>query len=539
MKIVLIKFFLFCGVLGGAFSFSFAQTPDNKVNLPDTPLGKIAARWLEAINDGDAKKIEFFVENNFSTAALKEQSATTRTAFFRKLHQQSGGLTIVRVTPAIGEMPMWIVARSKRGNRFARVGMGIDHSDLGKLSGLGVDAADDPNEKKMADAFPEPLSETEIIATIRKYVEKRAGEKRFSGVVLIAKDDRVLFHQAYGLSNREAKIRNTPKTKYHLASVGKMFTAASIARLVKEGKLSFEDTVGKILPDFPNEAIKKITIHQLLTHSAGMGTFFESPGIERGKVYPNSMAEIEVYKDEKLFFVPGARWRYSNAGFSLLGAIIERVSGKTYDEYVRENVFRPLGMSDETNGEVSGKSPLVSILYTQSPDDPLGIEPYRAVGGMIDQIGTGFGGGYANTGDLFKFARAYRTGKLLGAEMSDILATGKVVEDERNQARWGYGIKERTINGEIVRGHSGGGRTDLQMLWNSGYTVIIQTNQTPPPVTVVSNEIVAFLTKQIQARKRANAAYDSKTSKENVNERFNFEFVKIPTGEFLMNSTKK
>jgi CubicO group peptidase (beta-lactamase class C family) len=123
---------------------------------------------------------------------------------------------------------------------------------------------------------------------------------------------------------------------------------------------------------------------------------------------------------------------------------------------------------------------------------------------MIDQIGTGFGGGYANTGDLFKFARAYRTGKLLGAEMTEILVTGKIAEDERNQMRWGYGIKERTINGEIVRGHSGGGRTDVQMLWNAGYTVIVQTNQTPPPVTVVSNEIVTFLTKQVHARKRAN-----------------------------------
>ena len=497
---------LICTLLSG--SVVFAQTKND--TLLDTPLGKIIAQWLEAVNDGDAAKIKTFVENNFSAAALKEETATKRATFFRKLHEQSGGLTIVQVTPPIGEFPMAIIARSKRGNRFVRLTTALDRNEPDKLSGLGADRTDDPHEKKLADLFPEPLGEKELIASIGKYVEKRAGENRFSGVVLVAKDDRVLFHRAYGLANREAKIKNTLETKYHLASVGKMFTAASIAKLVKAGKLSFEDTVGKILPDFPNEEIKKITVHQLLTHSAGMGTFFESPGIERGKVYPNSTAEIVVYKDEKLFFAPGARWRYSNAGFSLLGAIIERVSGKTYAEYVRENVFRPLGMSGKSNGEAAGKSPLVSILYTQSPDDPLGIEPYRAVGGMIDQIGTGFGGGYANTGDLFKFARAYRTGKLLGAEMTEILATGKVAEDERNQSRWGYGIKERTINGEIVRGHSGGGRTDVQMLWNSGYTVIVQTNQTPPPATAVSNEIVAFLTKQVKTRERANAAYDSK-----------------------------
>ncbi len=504
MKSVLVKIVLFFAVAGGAFSFSFAQTPDKKVELPDTPLGKIIARWLEAVNDGDAAKIKIFVENNFSDGALKQEGATKRAAFFLKLHEQSGGLTIMQFTPPIGEYPMALIARSKRGNRFVRLTTALDRNESDKLSGLGTDRTDDPHEKKFADLFPKPLGEKDMITAIRNYVEKRAGENRFSGVVLVAKDDRVLFHRAYGLSNLEAKIKNTLETKYHLASVGKMFTAASIAQLVKAGKLSFEDTVGKILPDFPNETIKKITIHQLLTHSAGMGTFFESPGIERGKVYPNSTAEIAVYKDERLFFAPGARWRYSNAGFSLLGAIIERVSGKTYAEYVHENIFRPLGMSSKSNGEIAGKSPLVSILYTQSPDDPLGIEPYRAVGGMIDQIGTGFGGGYSNSEDLFKFARAYRTGKLLGAEMTEILATGKVTEDERNQSRWGYGIKERIINGEIVRGHSGGGRTDVQMLWNSGYTVIVQTNKTPPPVTVVSNEIVTFLTKQVQARKRAN-----------------------------------
>jgi hypothetical protein len=102
---------------------------------------------------------------------------------------------------------------------------------------------------------------------------------------------------------------------------------------------------------------------------------------------------------------------------------------------------------------------------------------------------------------LFKFVRAYRAGALFGRETTETVAAGKIPEDERNQSRWGYGIKERIINGEIVRGHSGGGRTDVQMLWNAGYSVIVQTNQTPPPVTALSNEIVGFLAAQTRLRK--------------------------------------
>jgi hypothetical protein len=137
-KIVLVKFILFIGFSSAAFSVSFAQTIDEKIALPDTPLGKIAGAWLETINGGDAEKIKLFVENNFSIGALKQQSTAERAAFFRKLLEQCGGLTIVQVTPAIGEMPMWIVARSKSGNRFVRVGMGIDHSEPSKLAGLGA-----------------------------------------------------------------------------------------------------------------------------------------------------------------------------------------------------------------------------------------------------------------------------------------------------------------------------------------------------------------------------------------------------------------
>jgi CubicO group peptidase (beta-lactamase class C family) len=335
-----------------------------------------------------------------------------------------------------------------------------------------------------------------MIAEIKRAIEIRAQNGDFSGAILIAKDDRILLNVAYGYADREAKILNTTKTQFHLASVGKMFTAAAIATLVKKGKISFTDTVGKLLPDFPNREIaEKVRVHHLLTHSAGLGTFFESSGFNPRKQYRTATEEVEVYKNEPLFFEPGAKMRYSNAGYSLLGAIIERVSGKTYLEYVRENVFKPLGMIDTGTNSVEVPATGGAVLYQPTDVDPFGLEPYNANRGILRSQPTGFGGGFSTSADLFKFARAYNTGKFLGQELTETMIAAK---DGRN---WGYGIVESKVNGETVRGHSGGGRADVAILWNSGYTVIVQTNATPPPAAALSSQIVRFITKQLSLRK--------------------------------------
>jgi CubicO group peptidase (beta-lactamase class C family) len=342
-----------------------------------------------------------------------------------------------------------------------------------------------------------------MIAEIKNQVARRANDGAFSGVVLIAKDDKILLHVAHGLAERSFNVPNNLNTKFNLASVGKMFTATAVAQLVKQGKISYNDKLIRHVPDFPNKAAaEKITILQLLTHTAGLGSLFDSPGYERLRRYRSSQDELSAFADEALFFEPGVRWRYSNAGYVTLGAVIERVSGMNYIDYVREHIFKPLGMNDTDSYAHDEIVPNMSVLYIQSPDDPLGIEPYVADHILAGYRGNGEGGGYSTALDLLKFARSYRTGKLLGEEAQAVLVNAKTDEDGKGVNLWGYGVKQTTVNGEIVRGHSGGGRTHLQMLWNSGYTVIVQTNAVPPPVTALSNEVVRFMTKQISLRKK-------------------------------------
>jgi D-alanyl-D-alanine carboxypeptidase len=479
------------------------QRAAQRIELPDTTLGRIMREWFAVIESGKEEEIKSFVENRISANAFRfQQSAAEYVAFFRKLHEQSGGLEILQVTPETGVQPLSIIAKSKRGEHFARIQAGLDNAEKAKLAGLGIDKTQSPAAMKLS-AISKPLSEKEMIAAIKKDLDRRAAAGDFSGVVLIAKGDEILLAQAYGFADREAKIPNTTDTKFHLASAGKMFTAVAIARLVKEGKLSYTDTVAKVLPDYPNQEVAaRVTIHQLLTHTAGMGTFFESPGFVRGKTYRNSTEEMAVYQDEKLFFEPGTRWRYSNAGYSLLGAIVERVSGKTYLQYVRENIFKPLGMSQTYTNSFGLSAPKTSVFYTQSPQDPLGLDPYLADKTLARSQATGFGGGFSTAPDMFKFLRAYRTGKLLGAETIQKMVNSKVNEGGKSARRYAYGIEEVESNGELVRGHSGGSRTDVQMLWNSGYTVIVLINAVPLPVSATSNDIINFITKQNAMRSR-------------------------------------
>ena len=478
-----------------------AQTPAPE--FPPTPLGRLARDWLDVINGGDEAAVRRFVEGGFSPNALRLRAVEEYVRLFAKLRQQSGGLELLRVTPPTSAAPMFILARSRRGDRHVRISTGFDEA-TGKLSGMGFDRVESP-EAQRQNAWPERVAgEAEMISAVKAYVERRAAADLFSGVVLVAKDDRILLHVAHGLADQSSKTPNRPDTTFHLASVGKMFTSAAVARLVAEGKLSYSDTVAKLLPDYPNQEVaRKITVHHLLTHTSGLGTFFNSPGYDAKRRYRDARDEFTAFKDEPLFFEPGAGYRYSNAGYSILGAIIERASGQNYLAYLREHIFAPLGMNDTDVNTPERIAPNTSVLYTQSPDDPLGADPFVPNLSFSSSRPTGFGDGHSNAADLFKFARAIRTGRLLGEEATRLHVTGKVSEAGPAGQLYGYGFTERTVNGEVVRGHSGGGRTDVQMLWGSGYTVIVQTNRLPPPATALANEITRFITKQISAARAA------------------------------------
>nr|MBA3785609.1 beta-lactamase family protein [Acidobacteriota bacterium] len=339
-------------------------------------------------------------------------------------------------------------------------------------------------------------ADTNITRELETYLGNLYKEDKFSGAVLVAKDGVPIFEKAYGLANKNTNAANNTETKFNLGSNNKMFTAVAIAQLAERGKLSFDDTIGKHLPDYPNKSVAdKVTIHQLLTHTSGMGDyqndkFFEQ--LDRTKTLADL---LPFYAGEPLAFEPGAKFQYSNAGFAVLGLIIEKVSGKNYFDYVRENIFKPAGMKNTDSYERGANVKNLAVGYTraklsdQGQPDPNA--PRHENTQMRPRRGSSAGGGYSTVGDMLKFAVALQNNKLLSKKFTEIVTTGKF-DVGGPMGKYAYGFGDKIFNGKHIVGHNGGGPgtgANFDMFPELGYTAIIFSNLDSPAMFPVITKI--------------------------------------------------
>src|SRR5690606_22906737 len=182
------------------------------------------------------------------------------------------------------------------------------------------------------------------------------------------------YREVVGFSDREAALPNTADTRFNLASMDKMFTAIAIGQMVEAGKLSFDTKLIDVLPDYPNQdAAETITIRHLLTHSAGLGSLFDRPGYDKSKPYDFVSGLFYAFASEPLFYEPGTRAIYSNEGFVVLGAIVEKLSGQSWFDYVQVNVLDKAGMKDTGHPLRDHPWPRKAVGYKFDRDDPLGL----------------------------------------------------------------------------------------------------------------------------------------------------------------------
>jgi CubicO group peptidase (beta-lactamase class C family)/predicted aspartyl protease len=290
---------------------------------------------------------------------------------------------------------------------------------------------------------------TAVVTDLTAAVDTAAAQGKFSGVVLLAENGKPVMTKAWGFADAAQKIPNKPDTKFNLGSINKIFTQVAIGQLAAAGKLSLDDTIRKNLPDYPSPVADKITIQQLIEHKSGMGDFF---GPEYLAAPPSSIRKLADYlplfASKPLEFEPGTSQRYSNAGYVVLGLIIERVSGRTYYDYVRDHIFKPAGMTDTDSYAIDAKVSNRATPQTKRGETQL---PGR---------GSSAGGGYSTAGDLLRFAQALRSEKLLPKKLTDWAF--------RNDAKRSLG----------VAGGSPGINT--VMLMGSPYTLIVLSNFDPP-----------------------------------------------------------
>ena len=266
--------------------------------------------------------------------------------------------------------------------------------------------------------------------------------------------------------------------------MNKMFTAVAVAQLVEKGKLSFDDPLSKFLPDFPNkEAAKKIKIKHLLTHTSGLGNFFNRKFNESSKELFRTVSEqMELARSETLAFEPGSRWAYSNTEFLALGAVIEKVTGQNYYDYVRENIYRQSGMTDSDAYDLDLVNPNLALGYEKDFTD----SGVRFRNNLFKHVikGTPAGGGYSTVEDLLKFDIALRSNTLVSSEYTKLLLTAK---PEINSPGYGYGFS--TNAKRSIAGHNGsfpGISSNLDMFLANGYTAVVMPNYSGASMPVIS-----------------------------------------------------
>jgi CubicO group peptidase (beta-lactamase class C family) len=283
-----------------------------------------------------------------------------------------------------------------------------------------------------------------IKCKINEYIEAYNKLWPFSGAIVVLNNGEIIFNKSYGMTSIEHSAANTANTKYKIASLTKQITCMGIMILKERGLLNAHDSINKFFPDYP-EFNKRITIHHLMTHTSGLCSKFSvvDPYLMLGKRLYTHKEVFDLFKDMPLEFEPGESWSYCYFGYYLLGVIIERVSGKSYIEFLKDNIFDPLGMNNTDLDDYIEIIPNKASGYYASNE--------KLVCSEIDTMSVFSAGAlYSTTQDIFLWDEALYSEKLVSKEtMNEIFTPYK--ED------YGYGwIIDKNLNRNRVR-HSGGG----------------------------------------------------------------------------------
>jgi D-alanyl-D-alanine carboxypeptidase len=306
---------------------------------------------------------------------------------------------------------------------------------------LPLGAADAPA------AAPKPAGPTVAIDALLKasYPADRPG-----AAVIVTKDGETLFEKAYGMADLELGVPLRPDMVFRLGSITKQFTATAILMLAEEGKLSLQDPIEKHLPGYPTQG-HTITIEHLLTHTSGIQSYTDIPGWMTTRVLsPMTVQElVDAFKKEPMQFAPGERYAYNNSAYVLLGAVVEKASGKTYEAFVTERIFQPLGMTASYYGSTERIIPRRAPGYTQEGDQPRNArylsmtQPYAA-GSLVSTVE-----------DLARWDAALYTERLLKRASLEKAWTPFVLKSGKATG-YGYGWGISKLRGRRSIDHGGG-----------------------------------------------------------------------------------
>ena len=433
--------------------------------LSEVRLQAMLTRWLDAFNSSNPADYRAFISAYIPDGLpyIEDDLA---------IRDVSGGLQLIRSeVPAPNQI--FGIVKDRSWDRFSKVVLTAE-SDA-RLSDISFRGAPTPKDFTIT-----RLGEDEALRAFQEKLQTEDKAGRLSGAALVAKGDRTLLRRAYGMANIAQSTAATPDTRFCIGSMGKMFTAVATLQLVQSSGLHLDAAIATYLPNYPNAVLaKKVTVEQLLAHTGGTGDIFGPSYDGHAEVSPAKF--IQLYGARDLAFEPGSKWFYSNYGYILLGAIIERVSGKDYRAYFDEHIFRPAGMHSTS----PAASPTGATAIPYSGATATGLKP------LAPYFGTPAGGGYSTVDDFLAFARAIQTNRLLDAKHTELLKVGRV---DTGNGFYSLGLSVRSRNGEPCYGHGGsapGVSGDLTIYPRSGYITAVLCNR-GYPLAQNASEYVGF-----------------------------------------------
>ena len=495
------SFIVFTSVISG-------QQKNNEsvqITLPDNAIAKIVKEFNLAVNSQDSDSIQFFVDKylakDLSSVGGKEWSSKKYISLLNNLMRDGGLITLVDIRQNSDQNYLAVIFKTSKTEKPVGIEF-IKDKGNNTLRSMEVHVLGSQNKPYQ---WPgDSLNEQGIANAINEKIKKDFEAGLFSGNVLVVKGDKVLLQKSFGYADKQKQILNNNNTRFHTGSLGKMITATAIAQLVEAGKLRFTDTLGTILIDYPNkEAANKITVHELLTHTSGIADPFELGRRKPGVDYSTAKSVFPLFADAPLSMVPGSHHSYSNGNYAVLAAIVEKISGMSFENYLQQNIFIPAEM--QVGSPDSYKKLELANRYSHDiVNDPLSLKPETLVSDPSNDIQleySGFCNGYLTAEDVYKFLYSLKEGKLVSAKMVEEITSGKVSVDGGSPVKYAYGFYDANMWGVNFRGHSGGGGNsgigaEAEILWSKDYYVIVLGNCDLDKVRPITFSVVRFLGNQ-------------------------------------------
>ncbi len=348
---------------------------------------------------------------------------------------------------------LWLMLRARRQQLERTLRVRIDRDDPARLFDISASPMPTPYPQAMPQG---PIATADLPALVARRIAFAAKRDEFSGVCrVVAPGGDVVYQVAFGMASRAPGVPNTPDTRFHLGSADKSFTALLVARLVHEGRLTFDTSLAEVLPDYPNaDVARACTLRHLLSHSAGLGMLFDRPGYHRTMANSRMADLFPAFAGAPPAFDPGTAAACSNEGFIVPGAVAEQVTGESWYDLLDRYIYRPAGMTASGHFRAADLPERVATGYRYREDDHLGLAQRQPNGDRLGYRGNSCGGGYSTVADMTAYLAALRGGKILPVAMVDMLVT------QQNPGLGEYGLDfmvKPLARARTLIGHGGGG----------------------------------------------------------------------------------